>query len=108
MGIQAYTVHHDPTIFPDPEAFKPERWANGGSQEMRDASLPWSKGSRMCPGLHLATLELKTVLAALVLGWKMSLGPRMQEDTMDMLDNWVLMPKGNFCDIIFTPLTVKA
>jgi cytochrome P450 len=58
----------------------------------------------MCPGLHLATLELKTVLAALLLGWELSLGPRMQEDTMDMVDNWVLMPKGNFCDIVFKPL----
>lgn len=58
----------------------------------------------MCPGLHLATLELKTVLGALLLGWEISLGPRMETDTMDMVDNWVLMPKGGFCDIVFTPL----
>ncbi|KAK5052108.1 hypothetical protein LTR84_002912 [Exophiala bonariae] len=106
VGIQAYTTHHDPTIFPDPDTFKPERWANGGTREMKDASLPWSKGSRMCPGLHLATLELKAVLAALSLGWELSLGPNMKDDTMDMIDNWVLMPKGNFCDIVFKPLAV--
>lgn len=104
VGIQSYTIHHDETIFVDSIEFKPERWADGGTQEMRDASLPWSKGSRMCPGLHLATLELKTVLAALVLGWEISLGTRMQHDTMDMVENWVLMPKGNFCDIVFKPL----
>jgi cytochrome P450 len=102
--MQAYTVHHNERVFPEPDAFKPERWASGGTQEMRDASLQWSKGTRMCPGLHLATMELKMVLVSLVLGWEIGLGERMQEDTMDMMDHLVLMPKGNFCDLVFTPL----
>lgn len=97
-------MHHNEIIFPEPDCFKPERWANGGTQEMRDASLQWSKGVRMCPGLHLATMELKIVLATLVLRWMIGLGDRMQPDTMDMVDHFVLMPKGNFCDLTFTPL----
>ncbi|KIW87106.1 uncharacterized protein Z519_12217 [Cladophialophora bantiana CBS 173.52] len=104
VSMQAYTVHHNENIFPDADTFKPGRWADGGTQQMRDASLQWSKGSRMCPGLHLATMELKMVLASLVLGWTISVGERMEEDTMDMVDHFVLMPKGNFCDLVFEPL----
>lgn len=103
--MQAYTLHHDEQIFPDPDAFLPERWKDGGSAEMKEASLQWSKGSRMCPGLFLATMELKVVIAALVSGWEMELGDKMQEDTMDLVDHWVLMPKGNFCDIKFRKIS---
>jgi cytochrome P450 len=55
-----YLLHHSPTLYPDPEEFRPERFL-----ETRPAAhvwLPWGGGRKRCPGHHLATLEMKSVL----------------------------------------------
>jgi tetraprenyl-beta-curcumene synthase len=55
-----YLVHHDPELYPEPQEFRPERFleASPGTYTW----LPWGGGRRRCPGLHLAMLEMKTVL----------------------------------------------
>lgn len=55
-----YLVHHDPRLYPQPQAFRPERFLEGSPATY--TWLPWGGGRRRCPGLHLATLEIKTVL----------------------------------------------
>jgi cytochrome P450 len=55
-----YLLHHDPTLYPDPHKFRPERFLQAPSAT--HTWLPWGGGRRRCPGLHLATLEMKTVL----------------------------------------------
>ena len=48
-----YTYHNDPKIFANPEAFRPERWLSGDEEvrEMEKNMMPFSRGSRMCPGM---------------------------------------------------------
>ncbi|KAK6210103.1 cytochrome P450 oxidoreductase [Colletotrichum tabaci] len=36
VSISAYTAHRDPEHFPDPEAWKPERWLMKGDGKLRD------------------------------------------------------------------------
>jgi hypothetical protein len=55
-----YLVHHDPELYPEPDEFRPERFL--GASPARSTWLPWGAGRKRCPGLHLATLEMKTVL----------------------------------------------
>jgi cytochrome P450 len=55
-----YLVHHDPELYPEPHEFRPERFL--GSSPSTYTWLPWGGGRKRCPGLHLATLEMKTVL----------------------------------------------
>jgi cytochrome P450 len=55
-----YLLHHDPELYPEPQEFRPERFL--GSSESTYTWLPWGGGRKRCPGLHLATLEMKTVL----------------------------------------------
>lgn len=45
VSSQAFTLHRDPEVFPDPLEFRPDRWANI-SQEMKDAFMPFGAGSR--------------------------------------------------------------
>lgn len=45
VGTSAYMMHRDPAIFPDPYAFKPERWENP-TKEMKDAFMAFGRGAR--------------------------------------------------------------
>ncbi|OKL59413.1 hypothetical protein UA08_05083 [Talaromyces atroroseus] len=49
-----YFVHMDPTIFPDPWEFKPDRWIEAKENNLRlDRYLvSFGKGSRQCPCLY--------------------------------------------------------
>ena len=71
---------------------------------MKEAYMPFSKGSRMCIGIHLATMELKMILATIVSGWELRIGERTTDDTMGMTDHFVLMPRSGFCELYLTKI----
>ncbi len=62
-----YLMHHDPALYPDPHAFRPERFL-GGAPRAR-TWLPWGAGPRSCVGRHLALAEMRAVLRAVLGGW---------------------------------------
>jgi cytochrome P450 len=55
-----YLVHHDPALYPNPEAFCPERFIGAAPQPR--IWLPWGGGRKVCVGRHLALLEMQMVL----------------------------------------------
>lgn len=59
-------MHTDPEIFPEPDAFKPERWLPLQSEGLRLQKFigAFGKGSRQCLGIELAKAEILTTLAA--------------------------------------------
>jgi cytochrome P450 len=57
-----YLLHHDPALYPDPHRFRPERFLQATTEPR--TWLPWGGGRKRCPGQHLATLEMQTVLRA--------------------------------------------
>jgi cytochrome P450 len=56
----AYLVQHDPAIYPDPYAFKPERWL--GTSPGTYTWIPFGGGRRRCLGASFAQTEMKVVL----------------------------------------------
>lgn len=50
IGMQAYTNHRDPLVYPEPEEFIPDRWFEP-SEAMKANFLPFSAGPRACIGL---------------------------------------------------------
>src|SRR5215208_6786143 len=62
----AYLIHHDPEIYPDPYAFRPERFL--GESPGTYTWIPFGGGRRRCLGASFAQLEMKIVLRALLAG----------------------------------------
>jgi cytochrome P450 len=58
----AYLVQHDPDIYPDPYAFRPERFLDNPPGTF--TWIPFGGGRRRCIGASFATLEMKIVLRA--------------------------------------------
>lgn len=57
-------VHRRPDLYPDPEAFRPERFLDGraGTYEW----IPFGGGPRRCIGAGFALLEMRTVLITML------------------------------------------
>lgn len=62
--IPISVVHRDPTVYPEPDVFRPERFLDGdpGSYTW----LPFGGGVRRCPGASLALLEMRVILSTIL------------------------------------------
>jgi len=64
-----YVTQRMPDLWPDPLAFRPERWdkdAPGYAEPAPLSFVPFGAGPRRCIGFALAIMEIKVVLAELV------------------------------------------
>ncbi|GAD93462.1 hypothetical protein PVAR5_2072 [Paecilomyces variotii No. 5] len=67
VGSQAYLIHRQPDVFPNPEAFQPERWLVDEQQYRILLRNFWTFGSgqRGCIGRDLAISVIKNTLFAI-------------------------------------------
>ena len=64
--IWVYLTHRDPRFFPDPEAFRPERFEKERAAALpKLAYLPFGAGPRACIGRTFAMMEARLILATL-------------------------------------------
>ena len=74
-------VHTNPTIYPEPATFNPERWMNVNDRKRQDAyRVPFSKGSHSCIGKDLAIVELYLTLANMFSRFDMKLFETSERD----------------------------
>ncbi|KAF4218845.1 hypothetical protein CNMCM6805_004618 [Aspergillus fumigatiaffinis] len=64
--MNSYAIHNDPSLFPEPQEFRPDRWEgkpnasyNGDGQLL----FTFGAGRRICPGQHLAERSLFLMLS---------------------------------------------
>ncbi len=60
LVLNGYLLHHDPDIYPDPSAFRPERFLDEPPGTY--TWIPFGGGRRRCLGASFAMLEMKIVL----------------------------------------------
>lgn len=64
-------LHTDPEAFPEPDAFRPERFL--GEQDPAEYSwLPFGGGVKRCPGASLALLEMRVALRTILLNARLA------------------------------------
>ena len=64
ISPNAYLIHHDPAIYPEPYAFRPERFLEEGPGTY--TWIPFGGGRRRCLGASFAQLEMRLVLRAVL------------------------------------------
>jgi cytochrome P450 len=79
LFANAYLVHHDPAIYPDPYALRPERFL--GEQPGTYSWIPFGGGRRRCLGASFALLEMKIVLRAVLQHCELSAPSSRRERT---------------------------
>jgi cytochrome P450 len=72
--MTAYVIHRDARWFDAPDAFRPERWADGLIQRIpRYAYFPFGGGPRICIGNSFALMEATLVLATIAQKYRLAL-----------------------------------
>lgn len=87
--ICQYVLHRHPGVFPDPERFDPDRFADG--RPLRWAYLPFGDGAHKCIGEHLARLEGVRVLLRLAPRLRFRL---LEPDRVEPYGGITLRPRG--------------
>ena len=98
VSFSIYAMQRNPRWFPEPDAFRPERWLEGADKLPRGAYLPFGEGPRTCVGNHFAMAECKLVLAT----WLRAVELTLAHDYQLRLDPGIsLRPIGGM------PITVR-
>ena len=67
IAVSIYAMHHDPTIYPNPDQFDPNRFSEENKKTRDSASyLPFGAGPRNCIGMRFAVIEMKLLLASIL------------------------------------------
>src|SRR3954453_21183214 len=92
-GVKVYPaialVHYRPDLYPEPEAFRPERFVDEGAESY--AWLPFGGGIRRCIGAALAQAEMSEVLRVVVSAFELE--PLREAPDPVVLRGITLVPK---------------
>ncbi|ESK91848.1 cytochrome p450 [Moniliophthora roreri MCA 2997] len=113
VATQAWSMHRNPSVFPSPESFMPERWLETDApasaerlNRMMQHMMPFGYGSRVCGGQNVAQMMMKIVIATVVRNFDIVAPAETNEQSMEMKDSFVIFPSAMECKLIFTPRTL--
>ncbi|KAI8342010.1 cytochrome P450 [Chlamydoabsidia padenii] len=70
VTVNIYDLHHNPTLWDDPETFDPSRFADGGESDQKAGGgmsyAPFYNGQRMCIGMQFSLDEQRVMLSCLL------------------------------------------
>ncbi|XP_044008031.1 cytochrome P450 6j1-like [Aphidius gifuensis] len=79
--IPVFGLHKDPQYWDNPDEFIPERFdqKNYDKERNRYAFLPFGEGPRMCPGMKFGIMQIKVVIATILMNYVMEPSKKMKE-----------------------------
>ncbi|KAI9675508.1 MAG: hypothetical protein M1829_003312 [Trizodia sp. TS-e1964] len=101
VSAQAYSLHRNDVVFPEPLAWRPARWLEvEEAQGDRKQRWLWAFGSggRMCVGSNLAMQQIKGVVAAVWRGFETEV---VGGEGMEQRDGYTVGPVGGRLDVRF-------
>ncbi|KAI8944033.1 cytochrome P450 [Xylaria longipes] len=99
VTTQAWSLHRNPEVFPDPDRYDPSRWENP-TKAMKDSIIPFGGGSRICIGMHLAYIELRMGIAYFFQAFpnaRVSTLEGMSDNDMVPALHFLASPRSNRC-----------
>jgi cytochrome P450 len=92
VNYSSWASHRLPHVFPDPDAFKPERFAPEERAKLpKGAYVPFGGGPRICIGMRFGELEVRAIAAAILRSFRLDLEPGWQMRVRQMP---TLSPRG--------------
>jgi cytochrome P450 len=90
MAVHLWGVHHMEEVWPDPERFDPERFAEHRREDKvhRYAYLPFGNGIHKCIGMYFGGMEVKAAMHQLLQRFRLSVEPGYR-----MPIDWVSLPR---------------
>jgi cytochrome P450 len=74
VNYSSWASHHLPNVFPEPEAFRPERFTPEARAALpKGAYVPFGGGSRICIGMRFGELEVRTIASAILARFELAL-----------------------------------
>ncbi|MCJ1230223.1 hypothetical protein MMC12_006895 [Toensbergia leucococca] len=94
VSAAAYCIHRNPSVFPEPQKWIPERWLQEKTKtdEMRRWFWPFSSGGRMCLGSNLAIQEMKLAMVAIYTNYTTTI---VDDEGIEQADDYISRPVGN-------------
>jgi cytochrome P450 len=93
--VNLWAVMRDPVLWPEPEAFSPERFVGASEADFRGRKekdrlefMPFGAGRRACPGTPMATRVVTLLLASMLHAFEWRLPGGMQPGDVDVRDRF--------------------
>jgi cytochrome P450 len=97
----SWASHHLPEVFPEPQVFRPDRFAPEAKAALpKGAYVPFGGGSRTCIGMRFGQLEVKAIAAAILRRHRLELAEPERELSIRQMPT--LSPRGGL------PVVVRA
>jgi cytochrome P450 len=85
VNYSSWASHRLPDVWPEPDAFRPERFAPGNRERIpKGAYVPFGGGSRMCIGMRFGLAEVGVIAAAILERFRLELVPGYRLQTRQM------------------------
>ncbi|KAL3473445.1 cytochrome P450 [Aspergillus californicus] len=83
VGVAAFQLHQDESVFPDAAEFKPERWLDNPTDEMLNNFFAFGKGARACIAQNLGQMEVTLAVLGVARADLLD-GARVVEDKIEI------------------------